>query len=123
MHERLVRPGRGVEFTPPKQCGDLDACTVDMCDPRTGNCRYDPIANCTTTTSTTLPQPDCGDVNASGTLTVSDALTILRSSVGNGSCDPCVCDVNANGSVSSADALMVMRIAVGQPISPICPDC
>jgi CSLREA domain-containing protein len=64
----------------------------------------------------------CGDLNGSGTITASDALLILRASVGGNQCakEPCVCDVNASGTISASDALATLRSAVTQTALDSC---
>jgi hypothetical protein len=58
--------------------------------------------------------PACGNPIAPfGAITASDALHVLRSSVGSASCDLCLCDVNGNGTTTASDALAVLRSAVG----------
>jgi hypothetical protein len=61
-------------------------------------------------------------VNDSGTLTTSDALLALRTSVGSFECSNFVCDVNGNGSVTSSDALLLLRKSVGQNVALVCAD-
>jgi len=80
-------------------------------------------SSATTTTSTTIPVDDviCGDMNGDGELTVSDALSILRSGVGQTECEMWQCDYNGSGLVSSADALGVLRRAVGGDVGGNCP--
>lgn len=69
-------------------------------------------------------QPDCGDPVAEfGAVTASDALHVLRSSVGTASCQPCVCDVNQSGSTTASDALLVLRAAVGHEVVLLCTAC
>jgi len=63
----------------------------------------------------------CGDANADGRLTASDALYVLRVAVGIGTCAPAVCDFNGSGAISASDALQVLRAAVGNAVVPHCP--
>lgn len=77
----------------------------------------------------------CGDVNASGTVTSSDALSVLKKAVGQpvmlacASCpalsvaEPVCGDVNGSGTVTSSDALSILKKAVGQPVTLACADC
>jgi len=65
----------------------------------------------------------CGDPNADGKTTSSDALYALRVSVGTGQCALCVCDVNKNGSITTTDALLLLKVAVGQLGAPTCVAC
>ena len=66
---------------------------------------------------------DCGQPVSTGiTVTASDALRILLTAVGSGTCTPvCICDVNAVGGVTATDALLVLQRAVGQNIVFACP--
>jgi len=75
------------------------------------------------TTTTTLPAVDCGDASADGTVTASDALAALRTAVGNGTCDLCICDTDSSGTIAASDALRVLRAAVGQVVSLDCVNC
>jgi glucose/arabinose dehydrogenase len=74
-------------------------------------------------TTTLPPASDCGDAEGDGSIAASDALHILRTSVGTASCEPCICDVNDNGETTVADALAVLRVAVGQSVDLNCPAC
>jgi hypothetical protein len=66
----------------------------------------------------------CGDTDDSSTITVVDALHVLRTSVGTASCHNCVCNVDASEDPASvSDALRVLRFSVGQPVELTCPDC
>ncbi|MFN2376289.1 MAG: hypothetical protein ABR538_07110 [Candidatus Binatia bacterium] len=77
----------------------------------------------TTTTTTTLPSAECGDANGDGSITASDALSALKTAVGTGTCEVCVCDTDASGSVAASDALRVLRAAVGQVVTLDCSAC
>ncbi len=44
--------------TPPPPCSDGDVCTLDVCDPLTGGCGFEPIAGCCNVDA------DCDDSNA-----------------------------------------------------------
>lgn len=78
----------------------------------------------TTTTSTTLPSyPGCGDAIEDETIVASDALQILRTAVGQFTCDECVCDTNSDGTTLASDALATLRKAVGQPVTLKCVPC
>jgi hypothetical protein len=78
----------------------------------------------TTTTTSTLPlYPECGDAVEDQDVKSSDALFVLRTAVGQISCDECVCDTNGNGSTTAGDALAVLRVAVGQPVALDCVPC
>jgi hypothetical protein len=63
----------------------------------------------------------CGDANDDGDITAADALSALRTAVGNGSCDLAHCDYNGDASVSAGDALAILRVAVGGAGNPQCP--
>lgn len=65
----------------------------------------------------------CGDTNFDSSLKASDALTVLRASVGAGLCLDCVCDVNASGDTTSSDALAVLRRSVGLSATMSCAEC
>jgi hypothetical protein len=67
--------------------------------------------------------PECGDTNATGAITASDALAVLQAAVGSFPCDACVCDVNGSGGLTASDALAVLRRAVGDPAPLDCPPC
>ncbi len=76
-----------------------------------------------TTTTTTLggSLPTCGDPDASGSTTATDALFILKGSVGLLACAAEFCDVDSSGSVTASDALRVLGVAVGLPHELSCP--
>ena len=65
----------------------------------------------------------CGDSNFDSKVNATDALTILRNSVGSGLCVKCVCDVNGNDTTSSSDALAVLRQSVGLSVEMSCVEC
>ncbi|MFQ5479556.1 MAG: dockerin type I domain-containing protein, partial [Candidatus Binatia bacterium] len=71
-------------------------------------------------TATTSPAA-CGDYNADGAVTASDALGVLRIAVGTGDCAKALCDVDDNGTISASDALKVLKRAVGQSVDMVCP--
>ncbi len=75
-----------------------------------------------TTTTTTLPR-QCGDETGDGNVTATDALAVLRCSVGSRVCMACVADASGDGNVTATDALMVLRRAVGQTVVLACPAC
>lgn len=56
-----------------------------------------------------------------GDPTATDALAILRVSVGQDRCVACVCDVDGSGAVVATDALVTLMRAVGQAILTQCP--
>jgi predicted outer membrane repeat protein len=68
----------------------------------------------------------CGDANENGSITSSDSLKALRTSVDADECALWFCDYDGNGTVSAPDALAILREAVGQQPTPKCPpvwDC
>lgn len=75
----------------------------------------------TSTTTLSPAGPACGDANADGDVTASDALAILRASVGLAACPRWQCDYDGSGGVSAADALRVLRAAIGGNEPPLCP--
>lgn len=75
----------------------------------------------TTTTSTTLPGAECGDINEDGLLTASDALGVLRSGVGVIECALWQCDYDGSGNISAVDALAVLKAAIGIGTPGKCP--
>ncbi len=78
----------------------------------------------TSTTTTTLPPATlCGDFDGNGTVVASDALSILRASVGLVQCPVCVCDVDGSGSTTVSDALAVLLKSVGQGNDLTCSPC
>jgi hypothetical protein len=77
----------------------------------------------TTTTTTTLPAQLCGDFDDNGVLQTSDALNVLKASVGQKDCALCICDLDGNGVKSATDALVVLKTAVGIAITLNCPLC
>ena len=57
-----------------------------------------------------------GDVNMDGAVDSSDALLVLRCSLGLAELDPealALADVNGDGEVSASDALLILRLALG----------
>jgi hypothetical protein len=77
----------------------------------------------TTTTTSTLPDVLCGDWDGNDEILVSDALGVLRTSVGSVECPLCICDMDGNGKVFVSDALMALRIAVGVDVTTNCSAC
>jgi hypothetical protein len=65
----------------------------------------------------------CGDFNENGEITASDALSILRASVGSVACLDCVCDTDGSGAILASDSLRDLRYAVDQPVTLDCPEC
>jgi hypothetical protein len=85
-------------------CEDGDSCTRATC--AGGLCEHVPAVG--------------GDVDGNGAVQASDALVVLRASVGAQPCD-CACDVNRTNGVTAADALLLLRVALGLEASPDCP--
>lgn len=54
-----------------------------------------------------------GDVDGNGELTYQDALTVLRASVGLGSCDIHLGDMDGDGKLTYEDALRILRASIG----------
>lgn len=65
----------------------------------------------------------CGDANADGAVSATDALFALQAGVGAAECAACRCDVNGTGGVTATDALLILATAVGQTIALTCPPC
>jgi hypothetical protein len=74
----------------------------------------------TTSTTTTLPPQACGDATGDGSINATDALHVLRSSVGLLACT-LACDVTGGGGVTATDALLLLRFVTGQPVELSCP--
>jgi hypothetical protein len=72
-----------------------------------------------------LPVPDtCGDPFDTGSgVNATDALVVLKASVGLAECDPCLCDVDGSSLVVATDALAILHAAVGLPARLRCPAC
>lgn len=104
-------------------CGDPanpennDFASVDMV--ATGIC-----PGATSTTTTTLgSEPACGDGNADGSVTATDALLALSTAVQTADCALCRCDVDLSSSVTATDALRMLSAAVGVPVTLDCAPC
>jgi len=66
----------------------------------------------------------CGDADRSGSVTLSDGVSVLRAAAGLPSpCadDPSRCDVDASGSATVSDGVNVLRHAAGLPVTLSCP--
>jgi hypothetical protein len=70
-----------------------------------------------------LPPANCGDANDDGDVTATDALILLRASVGTAFCENCVCDVNNDETTTAGDALVALAFAVGRSVELACPAC
>jgi len=86
-------------------------------------CSGDGTTTMTTTTTSTLPSPLCGDVDGNGFVQTSDALGVLRASVGPKPCEHCACDLDGDGIKSATEALIALRSAVGISLVLNCPLC
>ncbi len=64
----------------------------------------------------------CGDVNDDGVRNATDALFVLRASVGLESCSLLICDINGDLKIRASDALRLLQYAVGLPVALQCPD-
>ena len=69
----------------------------------------------------------CGDVNDDFKITGTDALAVLKTSIGidvglicNDPLTVLCGDVNADGRVSVLDALLILKVSVGQPVELLC---
>lgn len=128
------RCGDGV-VSPPEQCDDtnkvnFDSCTNDCRLPRCGDRVLSrEVEDCEdgNTGSGDGCSPDCrwedlcGDADADGRVSASDARRILRRSVGlSGTCPRWACDVDGGGVVSASDAALALRKSVGLPINGNC---
>jgi cysteine-rich repeat protein len=99
------------------ECGNGTVEEPETCDD--GDTEFTPGDYC----SATCDDFACG-VPTNSTDTdpkTSDALFVLRVSVGSLGCHVVVCDVNGNGDISTSDALAILRAAVGQPVIFDCP--
>jgi hypothetical protein len=100
-----------------RMCGncEIDGENNEQCDDgdnlwaRGQICRTD----CTLVTN-------CGDPDDSGTVTVRDALFILRAAIALEVCHLSLCDVNGDGVINSTDALLTLRKVVGIGVDFTC---
>jgi hypothetical protein len=67
--------------------------------------------------------PLCGDADANGSVTSTDALIALNAAVGAAECELCRCDVDSNGSITATDSAIVLNAAVGIDVELNCPVC
>jgi len=65
----------------------------------------------------------CGDADADGTVTSTDALLALQAGVGVVYCDDCLCDASGSNAVTATDALMLLQAAVGGEVTFDCAAC
>src|SRR5947208_15940925 len=64
----------------------------------------------------------CGDADASGAVTVTDGVEVLRQAAGlSSSCTTSACDVDGSGSVTVTDGVNVLRLAAGLAFTANCP--
>lgn len=98
---------------------------VDVACSEGGTTRTSTTTSTTSSSSTTLSaDPNCADVDASGGVTASDCLVILRRAVGLGECLPaCVCDPDGNDRITASDGLLCLRSATALPAELNCPPC
>ena len=89
----------------------------------TGTIATTTTSTSSTSTSTLPPAPLCGDFDDNGKVQSADALAVLRTAVGQRTCDLCVCDVTGNGSINAGDALVVLKMAIGLTPATACPAC
>ncbi|MFT5040902.1 MAG: hypothetical protein ACI8TX_001871 [Hyphomicrobiaceae bacterium] len=81
------------------------------------------LSSTSSTTTTTMPIDVCGDADASGRVSATDALLTLRTAVGLAECAVCICDANGSSEITASDALSILKVAVGQAFVVQCPDC
>ncbi len=63
----------------------------------------------------------CGDFNADGAISATDARGILKDAVGlSAYCTTTSCDLDGNGRIQSSDALLALRSSVGQQVGLRC---
>jgi len=75
-----------------------------------------------TSTTTTLPEPLCGDADQDNVISASDALQILRRAVNPAViCPVFLCDTDSSGEILAGDALLALERAVGIPVVLNCP--
>jgi hypothetical protein len=104
--------------------GNDDVCTVaSVCS--NGACVAQPLCDpvCSLCAAGGECVSMCGNPfrAESSSVTISDALYILRAGVHLEQCADCVCDVNDNGRVTAVDALIVERLVVRLPGQLVCP--
>jgi hypothetical protein len=64
----------------------------------------------------------CGDADASGAITVTDGVQILRAAAGlASSCTLARCDLDGSGTIAVTDGVNVLRDAAGLPVNLACP--
>jgi hypothetical protein len=100
-----------------KMCGNciIDGENGEKCDD--GDNKWAPGEICRTNCSqVTL----CGDPDDSGSVTIRDALFILRAAVGLEACHTSLCDVSGDGFINTSDALRTLRFAVGLQTDFLC---
>ena len=71
-----------------------------------------------------LASPACADpIVPFDKITASDALFVLRVSVGAAECEECYCNVNGSSGITATDALLTLKAAVSLPVTLNCPAC
>jgi hypothetical protein len=99
-------------------CGNAALDTGEDCDD--GDAAWAPGESC----NAQCRELPCGDVDDSGLITATDALFVLRASVGASACVACMCDVDGSGgSAAATDALRLLLVATGFDVSLDCPAC
>jgi hypothetical protein len=63
----------------------------------------------------------CGDPNADGSATATDALIALQAAVGVFQCLPEQCDTDDNGAITASDAFRILMAALGLDVELRCP--
>jgi hypothetical protein len=101
-----------------------DDCTIDVCTEGVCTHDWDPLA-CPTTTTLPPPQIFCGHPTTLGAIwpKASDALFILRTTIGLESCELCVCDAVNDGEITIVDALFILKQSIFQYQQWDCPAC
>ncbi len=100
--------GDGTVDAPVEQCDDGNAVDDDACD---NDCRIVPTGDGAT----------CGDADASGAITVTDGVQVLRAAAGlDSSCTLARCDVDGSGAIGVTDGVQVLRAAAGLPFVGHC---
>lgn len=96
-------------------CGDrVTSYGFEECDPTDRNSTTECSADCRL-------RDLCGDVDADGSVTVRDALRILRKSVdATRLCPMGICDLDGNGTIAARDALLGLFKSVGIEVKDKC---
>lgn len=100
------------------------ACASAVCEEAPSCCEVSWTAACSRAAAATCDPgclAVCGDANDDRTVSASDALKTLKTSVGTDDCDPWLCDFNGDEKTTASDAQAILRTAVAQPTTPNCP--